>query len=254
MKTPIHIIPIICAASILCGCATVDTRHTLVVRPIGDKTVLLLPVLTSNDTQIEAGRQMTEALRRECTAQLGNQVVFAGSLRHLQDAITADNLRKDGQIAEEEIRTLTDVIDCDAAVLFDLVQANPYAPQKLAGNLLIIPKQHDQSIQQHPVTLDLANHNTLDAYNHYLERVQAFRIGNLESETADRIHTAMLSPRTFRQFAAHSLIRALAAGMNSAASKTSSDGPTVTGNTEEAEPERVLDNRGRDMFRKLQRQ
>lgn len=243
---------------VLAGCQTPASRpHAMANAGTADASVLFFPVLTSREGMSKTASELTAALHRELAARIGGNLVFAADLPHLNAALTSENLRRDGRLAAEEIRTLANTVHCTYAVVFELIDANAYAPQSLSGRLYVFSAADDAPPKDRNVVLDLANENTMDAYRFFLERIHALRIGNLESMQADRIHTALLSPRTFRQFASYVMAEDLLVGTLSAESLIKSkdmgrDG--VQGSATEATPDRVLFNRGRDALRGLRRQ
>jgi hypothetical protein len=178
--------------------------------------VLVLPVLSAGRGLDETGAELSLAIRREATAVLGSRAIFAEDLAGLQSTLTTDNLCRDGQLVLSEIATLAEVADCGTTFVMILAAAESYMPQSITGKAVLVDTASGGILAERVVRLDLSDRVTESAYLHYLQNVSGFRVGNLESDKEDRVHTAMLSPIHFRRFAAHAMIADLFADENTA--------------------------------------
>lgn len=197
-----------------CGCRTSQPSRPRGAVRMSAQPVLVLPVLPVGQGLHEAGAELSLAIRRETTAVLGNRAIFAEDLAGLRNTLTTANLCRDGQLVLSEIATLAEVAGCGTVFVVVLVGADSYMPQSLTGNAVLVDAAGSGILAERVVRLDLADPDTVAAYQYYLQNVRGFRAGNLESDREDRVHTAMLSPIHFRRFAAYAMVADLFADEN----------------------------------------
>jgi hypothetical protein len=129
-----------------------------------------------------------------------------------------NNLQQDGTLNLSEIATLADVAECGTAFVLALSGNDPYMPQSLTGNAILIDTKTTRVAAERLVSLRLSDPRVLATYRHYLENTRTFRVGNLESDAADRLHTALLSPTLFRRFASYAIMADLFSSQRSSRS------------------------------------
>ena len=202
------------------GCQRLEEPCSRTTSRVPGPPVLLLPAFGGGGDTGDAVAAMDGFLRRECVARFGNRLVAARDVAALRDALTEQNLHRNGRFSHKEIAAMAQIAECAQAVSFELAASDPYPPQHLSGVLTVVHAASAEILFETAVELDLANPDCLRAYTEYLERQRNFRIGNHESRPSDRMHTAFLSPSMFRRFAAHSLAERLVHGTAPAYKRT----------------------------------
>jgi hypothetical protein len=201
------------------GCQTPQTEPNSWLPPLG-APVLILPVIAGKPALDAEARAMTACLHKELTATLDCPTVVAGDLPDLRPMLTHANLIRDGRLALDEVAALAQAAGCGAAVALELSTVEPYAPQSMTGTVTVVEAHTGAALQAFHLMLDLGRPESVDRYKDYLRRVRAFRTANLESREEDRVHTALLCPQLFKEFAANCIATRIATGTHSASRDT----------------------------------
>ncbi len=166
-------------------------------------TILVVPPIAVNDRYSELRDDLGNHLHTELSRVPGSNVVNGTVIPALEPLRRWDNLVKNGEVQVSEVATIARTLACRTVIVGLLHESTSYPPQRLTLELIWLDAMNPVHTVATVSVIDLKNESMRDAYQTFVTGSKPkSRLMRRNQAVPSAMHTALISPREFRRFAA----------------------------------------------------